>query len=136
MNCYPKHPDISTAQLAADYATGDSLRTIGHRYGISHAGVAWRLKEAGITLRTTWSRRALAICPSCGCSFRPRPQQKRCSEGCWRAPHAAMCKRGHPLTPENLTPRYGHCGPRCRQCLYASQARYRERKKPWEPKST
>ena len=123
------HPDITTEQLAADYAAGASLRTVGARYGISHAGVAWRLQEAGYPLRKQWSRQALTICPFCGCSFRPRPGQERCAEGCREGQHGATCKQGHPLTPQNLTPRYGHAGPRCRLCLYQRQKEYRERKR-------
>jgi len=124
-----RRPDIPTEVLAADYATGATLRAIGARYGISHAGVAWRLKEAGYPLRATWTRMQLRTCPTCGCSFRPkRPDQQRCSNDCRRGQHAATCKRGHPLVPGNLTPRYGRIAPRCRICLYASQARYRAKK--------
>lgn len=41
-------PDIDTAQLAAEYLAGDSTRTIGSRYGISHATVVYRLRRLGV----------------------------------------------------------------------------------------
>ena len=41
-------PDIPTAQLIAEYRAGDSTRTIGKRYGISHATVAYRLRRLGV----------------------------------------------------------------------------------------
>lgn len=41
-------PDIPTAQLVAEYLAGDSTRTIGSRYGISHATVAYRLRRLGV----------------------------------------------------------------------------------------
>lgn len=131
-------PDIDTAQLAADYHAGASLRTIGRRYGLSHVGVANRLQEAGICRRTPAARMQLRICTTCGSSFRPKTaDQQRCASDCRRETHPPTCKHGHPLTPQNLTPRYGRIAPRCRQCMYLAQARYRARKgKPWEPKST
>lgn len=122
--------DIDNAQLAVEYRAGDSTRTIAARYGISHVTVAERLREAGVKPRKRWREVRLRACKNCGCSFFPRrPEQVICRGDCRREPHRATCKYGHRLTPDNLTPRYGRAGARCRICLYATQARYRARKK-------
>lgn len=123
-------PHIDIAQLAAEYTAGASLRTLAQRYAYSHTAIAAVLEAAGVPRRTKAWRHPFRICPVCGCSFRPKqPDQERCSDDCKPRRHAAMCKKGlHPLTPENLTPRYGHAGQRCRQCMNATQARYRARK--------
>lgn len=123
-------PDIPTAQLIAEYLAEDSTRVIGKRYGISHATVAARLKEAGVPCRKGPGFK-MRVCAGCGCSFRPKwPEQTLCKPECKGGRHGAMCKKGlHLLTPENLTPRYGHAGSRCRTCMYLVQAQYRARKK-------
>lgn len=123
-------PDISTAQLIAEYRAGDSTRTIGARHHISHTAVVDRLKEAGEPLRRHGPGFKMRICAGCGCSFRPKwPEQTLCKPDCKGGKHGATCKRGHLLTPENLSPRYGHAGSRCRTCMYLIQAQYRARKK-------
>jgi len=43
-----RRPDITTDQIATDYQAGASLRDLEARYGMSHAGIAKRLKKAGI----------------------------------------------------------------------------------------
>lgn len=122
--------DIDNAQIAAEYAAGDSTRAIGERYGISHVTVAERLRETGVKLRARWREVRLRVCKNCECSFFPRrPEQVICRRDCRREPHRATCKHGHRLTPDNLTPRYGRTGPRCRTCLYKAQARYRAKQK-------
>ena len=132
-----RHPDISTAQLIAEYQAGDSLRIIAQRHGISHQTVADRLDAAGVDRRAEYSHRKL-VCPFCNCSFRPKEAgQERCHPNCKPSRHAATCKRGHPLTPENLTShRGGRGGPQCRRCLYAAQQRYAAKKKACKSTST
>lgn len=123
-------PDILTAQLVAEYRAGDSTRTIGERHGISHTAVADRLEEAGESRRKGPSFK-MRVCAGCGCSFRPKwPEQTLCKPECKGGKHGTICKKGlHLLTPENLTPRYGHAGSRCRTCMYLAQAQYHARKK-------
>jgi len=121
---------IDPAQLAAEYQAGASLRTLARRYFYSHTTIAAILDAAGVPRRMKGARHPFHLCPVCGCSFRPKqPDQERCAADCRKATHAAMCRKGlHPLTPENLTPRYGHAGQRCRQCMYTTQARCRAKK--------
>jgi hypothetical protein len=122
-------PHIDIAQLAAEYQAGASLRTLAQRYAYSHTQIADILEAAGVPRRAKAWRHPFRICPACGCSFRPKqPDQERCSGDCHRGTHAAMCRKGHPLIPENLTPCYGHTSQRCRQCMNATSARYRARK--------
>lgn len=123
-----------TTQLAADYMAGASLRKLAHGYHYSHTQIATILKAAGIPLRERWTYLRLRTCATCGCSFQPKTDdQERCSADCRPSKHKPTCKHGHPLTPDNLTPRYGRQGPHCRACMYIRQARYRARKaaKSW-----
>lgn len=122
-------PDIDTAQLVAEYLAGKSARKIAACYGISHTAVIDRLDEAGVPRRKGPGFK-MRVCAGCGCSFRPKwPEQTLCKPDCKSGKHGAVCKRGHLLTPENLSPRYGHAGSRCRTCMYLVQAQYRARKK-------
>lgn len=122
-------PHPNTAQIIADYLAGASLRTLARRYACSHTQIATLLEANNVPRRERWAYLRLRICTTCGCSFQPKREgQERCSEDCRPGRHKPTCKHGHPLTPENLTPRYGREGPRCRACIYIKQAQYRARK--------
>jgi len=130
-----KEPRVPNVVLIGDYLAGDTLREIGARYGVSFQSLAIQLKNAGYEPRPKNSNRrkyADRICERCGVMFRPRqprqPRQRFCSRACMRGPRQATCKRGHPLTEDNLRPRYGKAPRRCIACEKAAQARYRAKK--------
>lgn len=128
-----KEPYVPTVVLVGEYEAGDSLREIAKRYGVSFQTLAVQLRNAGVERRPRNSNRrryAERACERCGAAFYPRYDgQRYCSFACTRGPRQTTCKRGHPLTEENLRPRYGKAPRRCIACEKLQQKKYRERKK-------
>ena len=93
-----RQPDPLTTKMAADYAAGDSLRTIGRRYGYSHTVVKERLEAAGVPRRHRgWGRRPRA-CAVCGRLFQPkRKNSVRCSVSC--RPRGSRARRARTEMP-------------------------------------
>ena len=49
MNYKGRHDE--SLQMAAEYESGDSLRVLAAKYGMSVEGVRYRLRSYGVTLR-------------------------------------------------------------------------------------
>ncbi len=124
---------VSVDRLKQEYDQGATLRDIGARYGLSHQAVHQRLRYHGVELRLRriYAQRA---CTQCGALFQPtREDHRYCSSQCYgdarKDVHQERCYKGHLMTPENLTPRYGRKPPHCRQCARERQKRYLDRKR-------
>jgi len=113
-----RQPRVAIETLIAEYNAGATLQEIAERHGYtSRQAVQQRLKKAGVQIRPRHSFPRVyedRICPTCLKPFRPdRPEQVHCSRACFTGSHHPTCRKGHPLTPDNLTPRYKGTPPRC-----------------------
>jgi len=133
-----KPPKVPTEILKQAYEAGATLRELARQYGISFQTINMQLKHAGVAMRHTWSLRQVpdtTICKGCGIEFTPgHLEQRYHSQACWSAHKKGIrykthCVHGHPLFGSNLYQAPSAPYPRCRQCIHANQAKWRQRRK-------
>ena len=125
---------VTLQALLADRAKGLSLRESAERHSVTFQAVWARLHNAGVNVSRQKPSAKLCANPACDVCFTPRERTHRyCSHRCHgamvRDTHKPFCIHGHPLSGDNLMPRYGKTPARCRACVLAHQAEYRARKK-------
>lgn len=88
-------PRFDTAQIAADYLAGATLRTLAQRYAYSHTQIATILEAASVPRRHSWGR--VKTCPTCWRSFHARRDQIHCSMRCRRSTNGSgwRCQNEH-----------------------------------------
>jgi ferredoxin len=123
-----------TEALAADYAAGMTLRQLAQKYGITFQAAHERLRHTGVEMRPTSAiKYPPRACAGCGELFKPRNGAERfCSRVCHSQAikgthYKTHCKRGHPLTADNLYASGGKT--RCKQCMQMHDKASRERKR-------
>ena len=123
--------------LKRRYEAGETFRQIAKDYPISFQALAQQYARAGGIPRPRRMRKYFPmLCPTCGEPFVPRNKVQRfCSQQCVPAvvrssgnPKRDVCKRGHPLTPDNLYSQHGKTPPRCKTCAQAAQRAYWRRR--------